>query len=310
MKAVILAAGKGFRLRPATEYIPKPLLPIANRPTLEYAFDRIRELGIKEVCIVVGENSAPIQQALGNGEKFDLQLHYALQPEPKGLAHALSFAQTFVASAPFLLYLGDAIYTESLAPLKKRFEDTQCASLNMVKEVEDPTRFGVAELDGERIVRLVEKPRQPMSPYAMAGVYFFNPQIWQVLPDLPPSPRGEYEITDAIQRLIDRGETVLASRYEGEWFDTGTLDSFLECSRFLLNNGILVGKGATLRSHTGKHICIGDGAYVLCDFIEDSVVLPNAHVEVSGEIRHCLVGGIVKREGSIAGKILYGEKES
>lgn len=310
MKAVILAAGKGTRLLPVTEYIPKPLLPIANRPTLEYAFDRIRELGIYEVCIVVGENAPALQQALGDGNAFGLNLHYALQPEPKGLAHALSFAQPFLKTDPFLLYLGDAIYTESLLPLKQRFEETECANLSMVKEVEDPSRFGVAELQEERIVHLEEKPLHPRSRYAMAGIYFFNPQIWRVLPRLQPSPRGEYEITDAIQLLIEEGETVLAGRYEGEWFDTGTLPSFLECSRFLLNQGVLLGKEAILHARTGAHVCIGEGAYVSCEYLEDSVILPHARVEVRGEIRHCLIGGHVQREGSLSGKILYGEKES
>ncbi len=309
MKAVILAAGKGTRLRPVTEHIPKPLLPIANRPTIEYAFDRIRELGIQEVCIVVGENAATLQQALGEGKAYGLKLHYARQPEPKGLAHALSFAQPFVKSDPFLLYLGDAVYTTSLAPLKQRFEEAECANLNMVKEVEDPTRFGVAELQGERIVRLEEKPAQPRSRYAMAGVYFFKSQIWEVLPDLQPSARGEYEITDAIQHLIHKGEVVLAGIYRGEWFDTGTLDSFLQCSRFLLNEGILIGKSATLQAKAGKHICVGDEASVHCDFIEDSVILPGAYVEVTGEIRHCLIGGHVQKEGSITNAILYGERE-
>jgi glucose-1-phosphate thymidylyltransferase len=296
MKGVILAAGKGTRLYPITRHIAKPLLPIANRLTLHYAFDRLKEMGIEDICLVVGENQGQMMDALGNGESLGVRLSYVVQTEPKGLAHAVSFAQDFVGDDSFCLYLGDAMYSQSLAPFAARFRESGCANLNLVKWVQDPSRFGVANLDGERIVKLVEKPREPESNYAMAGMYFFGPQIWSVLPDLQPSGRGEYEITDAIQMLIDRGQTVLAGVYEGDWFDTGTLESFLETTSHLIGKGKLVATDAHVMAAVGHGVVIGEGAHVSCDIIEESVVLPGARVRVKGHVRRCILAGDVTSE--------------
>jgi glucose-1-phosphate thymidylyltransferase len=307
LKGVILAAGKGTRLYPVTHHIPKPLLPIANRPTLHYAFDRLKEIGISEICVVVGENEPQMREALGDGSAFGIRLSYVRQTEPKGLAHAVGFAREFVGDDPFVLYLGDAIYGRGFEDHVRRFLESGCANLNIVKPVEDPSRFGVANVDGDRIVKLVEKPKQPESNLAMAGMYFFRPAIWSVLPDLEPSARGEYEITDAIQILIDRGETVLAGVYEGEWFDTGTLDSFLETSRFLTGGTNRIGEGSEVRGNLGEGVVVGEGAQVECVSIEDAVVLPGAVVRIAGRIRHALFGGSVSVDGDVEGEIHYGE---
>jgi glucose-1-phosphate thymidylyltransferase len=305
MKGVILAAGKGTRLYPITRHIAKPLLPIANRPTLHYAFDRLKEMGVHDICLVTGENEAAMVAALGDGSAFGITLSYVRQTEPKGLAHALGFAQEFVGDSPFCLYLGDAMYSESLAPFANRFISSGCANLNLVKWVEDPNRFGVANLDGERIVKLVEKPTDPESNYAMAGLYFFTSAIWSVLPGLRPSARGEFEITDAIQLLIDRGDTVLAGIYEGQWFDTGTLDSFLETSAYLTGKGKLVAPDAHVSAAVGHCVVIGSGSHVSCDVIEDSVVMPGAQVRVGGRIRRCILAGQVHSEEDLEDQIRW-----
>jgi len=307
MKGVILAAGKGSRLYPVTHIIPKPLLPLANRMTLAYAFEKLKEMGVHEICVVVGENENAMKSALGDGSSFGVSLSYVRQPEPKGLAHAVSFTKDFVAGDSFVLYLGDAIYSDGFVELKKRFEDSGCANLNLVKPVPDPERFGVANVEGDRIVKLVEKPKQPESNLAMAGLYFFGPQIWEILPDLQPSGRGEYEITDAIQMLIDRGNTVLAGLYEGDWFDTGTLDSFLETSAYLSNNGPLVAESAQVSGTVGDKVVVGEGATVECDSIEDSVILPGAKVKVAGSIKHSVLAGEVVLDGGVEGVILHGD---
>jgi len=306
LKGVILAAGKGTRLYPVTHHIPKPILPLANRPTIYYAFDRLKEVGIEDVCVVVGETEGAMRAALGDGSEFDLRLTYVRQTDPHGLAHAVGFAEGFVGGDDFVLYLGDAIYSEGFGAFAKRFKESGCANLNIVKAVEDPSRFGVANVEGERIVKLVEKPKVPESNLAMAGMYFFGPSIWKVLPDLKPSARGEYEITDAIQMLIDRGETVLAGVYEGVWFDTGTLDSFLETSRFLTGGKSMVGD-ATVEGKVAAAAVVGDGAQVACTLISDSVILPGARVMVQGSIRHSVLGGNVAVNGDIEGQILFGE---
>lgn len=293
MKGVVLAAGKGTRLYPVTKAVAKPLLPLANRVTMEYAFDQFRDCGITDVCIVVGENEAELRSALGDGSQFGLRLGYAKQLEPLGLANAVQCAQSFVGDDSFMLYLGDAIYGRSLKPFVDQFERSKAANLNLVKWVEDPRRFGVANLDGDRITKLVEKPQDPESNYAMAGMYVFGPQLWSVLPGLKPSARGEYEITDAIQLMIDRGETVVAGIYEGEWFDTGTLPSFLETSRFLTKGKSLIDPSSKVEGEIGDAVVVGANAQVRCKSIENSVVLPGANVVVDGVIEGCLVGGEV-----------------
>lgn len=307
MKGVILAAGKGSRLYPVTYITPKPLLPLANRTTMFYAFDRLKEMGVTDICIVVGENEPIMRETLGDGSEQGVNLSYVRQVEPHGLAHAVGFAKEFVAGDPFVLYLGDGIYGESFANHARRFQESGAANLNIVKPVEDPARFGVANTEGERIVKLVEKPKVPESNLAMAGVYFFGPQLWEVLPDLKPSARGEYEITDAIQMLIDGGETVLAGVYDAIWFDTGTLDSFLETSSFLIGGGRQVAEDAKVEGEVGANVVIGPGAEVTCDSIEDSVVLPGAKVQVKGAIRHSLLGGTVTSDSSLENAILHGD---
>lgn len=309
MKGVILAAGKGTRLYPVTKAVPKPLLPIANKMTLAYAFDQLKECGVTEVAVVVGENEPAMREALGNGSAFGLDLAFVRQPDPKGLAHAVGFAQDFVAGDDFVLYLGDAIYSEPLAPFVQMFRDRGCANLNLVKEVDDPRRFGVANVDGDRIVKLVEKPPVPESNLAMAGMYVFGPQIWDVLPDLQPSARGEYEITDAIQTLVDQGQEVLAGVYKGDWFDTGTLPSFLETSRFLTKNGRLVASDAVVQGDAAEHVVVGAGARVTCGTIRDSVVLPGADIQVKGDIVGCLLGGVVASDAPLSNVVKYGDLE-
>ena len=306
MKGVILAAGKGSRLFPLTHRIAKPLLPLANRPTLHYAFDKLREIDITDVCIVVGENEAQMREALRDGSELGMQLSYARQLEPKGLAHAVSFAKDYVDGDDFALLLGDSIFESSFVPLRKRFDEAKPANLNLVMQVEDPRRFGVANLDGERILKLVEKPEVPESNFAMAGVYFFDKTIWSVLPNLKPSARGEFEITDAIQLLIDEGHTVMASELKGAWFDTGTLDSFLECNGWLIENGVKIGNGAIVQGAVGANVVVGDGALVTCSSISDTVVLPKARVECNGNISHSIIAGTISTENDIINLILDG----
>lgn len=305
MKGVILAAGKGTRLYPVTRHIPKPLIPMANRMTLEYAFDQLKQCDITHICIVAGENRELLQSALGDGSRFGVRLTYVVQDNPKGLAHAVGCAQEFVGGDDFLLYLGDAVYSEPFNKHVQRFKESGCANLNLVKPVEDPRRFGVANVDGEKITKLVEKPQVPESNLAMAGMYIFGPQIWSVLPELKPSARGEFEITDAIQTMIEQGETVLAGVYEGSWFDTGTLDSFLETTSFLTGGHTLVGEGATVEGEIGEKVVIGEGSTVHCVKIEDSVVLPGSTVNIDGSVTHSILGGHVTSPSDLASVIRW-----
>jgi glucose-1-phosphate thymidylyltransferase len=307
MKGLVLAAGKGSRLYPVTHIIAKPLLPLANKPTLAYAFERLKEIDVYEIGLVVGDNEQSMREVLKDGSDFGVSLTYIRQPEPKGLAHAVSFAKDFIGDSNFVLYLGDAIYGSGFVELKNQFLDSGCSNLNLVKEVQDPSRFGVANVNGDKIVKLVEKPKLPESNLAMAGLYFFRSEIWNVLPKLQPSSRGEFEITDAIQLLIDEGNLVLAGRYEDEWFDTGTLDSFLETSSFLVNGSQVIGSDVVVEGHVGDHVVIGDGAFVRCNSISDSVILPGARVVSNGDIIHSIIGGSVESDRTIEAAILHGD---
>lgn len=307
MKGLVLAAGKGSRLYPVTHIIAKPLLPLANKPTLAYAFERLKEIDVCEIGLVVGDNEQSMREVLKDGSDFGVSLTYIRQPEPKGLAHAVSFAKDFIGDSNFVLYLGDAIYGSGFVELKNQFLDSGCSNLNLVKEVQDPSRFGVANVNGDKIVKLVEKPKVPESNLAMAGLYFFRSEIWNVLPKLQPSSRGEFEITDAIQLLIDEGNLVLAGRYEDEWFDTGTLDSFLETSSFLVNGSQVIGSDVVVEGHVGDHVVIGDGAFVRCNSISDSVILPGARVVSNGDIIHSIIGGSVESDRTIEAAILHGD---
>jgi glucose-1-phosphate thymidylyltransferase len=310
MKAVVLAAGKGSRLYPITRHIAKPLLPLAGRPTLHYVFDRLIEIDSTDICLVVGENRTEMESALHDGSGLGISISYVTQSEPKGLAHALRCAEEFVSGDDFVMYLGDGIYGSSLKPFADRFIETGCNNLNLVKAVEDPSRFGVANTHGERIVKLVEKPKVPESNLAMQGVYFFDSMIWDVLPDLQPSARGEYEITDAIQLLIDRGGDVRAGVYEGAWFDTGTLDSFLETSAWLMNSGVQAADGASVSGELGAAVSVGDNATVQCAQIVDSAILPGAHVVCSGRIEHSLLSGDVNADTDLIGVIAFGAERA
>jgi len=306
MKGVILAAGKGTRLYPVTHHIAKPLLPIANRMTLEYAFDRLKEMGVTDIAIVVGENEPQMRATLGDGSAFGVHLTYVRQLEPKGLAHAVGFAKDFVAGDSFVMYLGDAIYSHDFAEAAAKFRAGGLDQMTVLKPVEDPRRFGVANVDGDRIVKLVEKPAVPESNLAIAGLYFFGPKLWDVLPDLQPSARGEYEITDAIQLMVDRGFNVRGYVYDHTWFDTGTLDSFLETTAFLIEGSQRIDPTAQVNAEVGANVVIGANAVVQAKRIEDAVILPGAHVQSTGTIRHSVVGGQVTG-GDITDTIRYGD---
>lgn len=310
MKGVILAAGKGSRLFPVTHHIAKPLLPMANRMTMEYAFDSLKEMGVTDICIVVGENEPEMRKALGDGSAFGVRLDFARQPEPLGLAHAVSFTKDFVGGDSFVLYLGDAIYGAGFADHAAKFRDSGCANLNIVKPVEDPRRFGVATVEGDKIVRLVEKPANPESNLAMAGMYFFGPELWSVLPDLQPSGRGEYEITDAIQLMIDRGMDVRAGVYDNIWFDTGTLDSYLETTEFLTGGQNKIDASAVVEAELGEKVVIGARASVRAGTLSNCVVLPGAKVNVSGNVQDSILGGEVTADGDLNRTIRWGGESS
>jgi glucose-1-phosphate thymidylyltransferase len=325
MKALILAGGKGTRLRPITFSMAKQLVPVANKPVLFYGLEAIANAGIREVGMIVGDAAAEIERAVGDGSRWGVQVTYIPQPEPLGLAHAVLTAEPYLQDEPFLMYLGDNLVTSSIQPLVEAFQQRQPNALILLAEVPNPQEFGVAELQGERVVRLIEKPKHPPSNLALVGVYLFDKHIFEAARAIKPSWRGELEITDAIQYLIDHGYTVESQQITGWWKDTGSLDALLEANRLVLEDlspsqqgaldettlygRVAIGAGSTLRRCTvrgpaiigancrledcyiGAFTSIGDGVRLVSCEIEYSIVLEGSCVEsVETRIEGSLLG--------------------
>jgi glucose-1-phosphate thymidylyltransferase len=341
VKALVLAGGAGTRLRPITHTRAKQLVPVANKPILFYCLESVAAAGIKEVGVVVGETAAEVRAAVGDGSRWGLAVTYLPQEAPLGLAHCMRLARDFLGDDDVVMYLGDNLLQQDLAALVERFEADKVAARTptltttplappaaqiLLAHVEDPHRFGVAELDRDgRVVRLVEKPADPPSDLALVGVYLFDPRIHDAVAAITPSARGELEITDAIQWLIDRGEPVSSTILEGWWIDTGKLTPLLEANRLLLegidrridgevddtsqiDGRVRLEAGARLeRAHVRGPVVIGPGTVVVDSFvgpftaigsdcrierseIEHSVVLDSCRVVDAGRIEDSLLG--------------------
>jgi glucose-1-phosphate thymidylyltransferase len=235
LKGLILSGGAGTRLRPITHTSAKQLVPVANKPVLFYGIEALVEAGVKEIGIIIApETGEEIRDAAGDGSRFGAEITYIVQDKPAGLAHAVLTAEEFIDGSPFVMYLGDNLLADGLRGLVASFRESEPDALILLTPVSDPSSYGVAELDGERIVRLVEKPKDPPSNLALVGVYLFGPPIFDAARSLEPSWRGEYEITEAIQKLIEDGLTVQSEVVGGWWKDTGQLADMLEANRLVL----------------------------------------------------------------------------
>jgi glucose-1-phosphate thymidylyltransferase len=235
MKGLILSGGRGTRLRPLTYTSAKQLVPVANKPVLFYGLEAMADAGIREVGIVVGETGAEIRAAVGDGARWGLEVTYIQQDAPRGLAHAVLVSEGFIGSEPFVMYLGDNLLNKGIRPFVERFAASRPAAQILLTPVADPQMFGVAELSDGKVIRLVEKPKDPRSNLALVGVYMFGPAIFDSVKRIRPSARNELEITDAIQDLIDCGLEVHPQIVDGWWKDTGKLEDMLEANRLILD---------------------------------------------------------------------------
>jgi len=237
MKALVLSGGSGSRLRPITHTSPKQLVPVANKPVLFYGLEAIRDAGIASVGIVVGDTAPSIQAAVGDGSAFGLDVTYIRQDAPRGLAHAVLIAREFLGDDDFVMYLGDNFIVGGITALVDEFRSGRPDGQIMLTQVPDPRQFGVAELDASgEVIGLEEKPRQPKGDLALVGVYIFTPAIHEAVVQLEPSWRGELEITEAIQWLIDNGRKVRSTTITGYWKDTGNVADMLEVNRMVLES--------------------------------------------------------------------------
>ena len=236
MKALILSGGEGTRLRPITHTVAKQLIPVANKPILFYGIEAIREAGIRDVGIVVGDTYEEIKAAVGKGEKWGINVAYIRQQAPLGLAHAVKIAQGYLEEESFVMYLGDNIVRQGIKSLVDEFREKRPNSQILLAHVPNPQQFGVAELEGDKVVRLEEKPKNPKSDLALVGVYMFDHHVFEAVNSIRPSWRNELEITDAIQYLIDGDYEVHSHIVSGWWKDTGKREDLLEANRIMLDD--------------------------------------------------------------------------
>jgi len=261
LKGLILSGGKGTRLRPITYTSAKQLLPVANKPVLFYGIEAMAAAGIREVGIIIApETGDEIRAAAGDGSRFGVSVTYIEQEAPLGLAHAVLVSEPFLGSDPFCMYLGDNLIRERLEPLVTRFRDEKPNCQILLAAVPDPTQFGVAVLKDGQVVRLVEKPKEPPSNLGLVGVYMFDATVFKAVKAIKPSARGELEITDAIQWLIDQGYVVRPHVIEGWWKDTGKLEDMLEANRIILDTLLPRTDGTVVDSEIVGRVVIEAGA--------------------------------------------------
>lgn len=332
MKGIILSGGKGTRLRPLSYTNAKQLIPLANKPVLFYAIEQAVEAGIRDLGIIVGDTKAQIKEAVGDGSRWGINVTYIEQDTPRGLAHAVKVAQPFLGRDRFLMMLGDNFTEESIVPFVKRFgegEDLSC--FLFLKQVPDPEKSGVVELRDGRIVRLVEKPKIPPTNLVATGIYLFDHHVFTAIDRLKPSWRGELEITETIQNLIDDGHNVGYHELEGWWIDTGKSDDIILANRLALSRLHGCMDESCLHGETDvsglveiaptAHIensvvrgpaIIGDNTRVVDSYvgpftsIYHDVLIRNSEIENSVVLEHCEILDVSRRiESSLIGRHAY-----
>jgi glucose-1-phosphate thymidylyltransferase len=300
-------------LRPITHTSAKQLVPIANKPILFYGIEAIRDAGIKDIAIIVGDTAEEVKGAVGDGSRFGVRVHYIRQEAPLGLAHAVKISRDYMGDDPFVMYLGDNLLSGGIRGFVEEFTKGKYDAQILLTRVKNPSEFGVAELKGDRVVGLEEKPKMPKSDYALVGVYMFTPSIFTATEKIKPSWRNELEITDAIQYLIEHDYHVQSHIVEGWWKDTGKLEDMLDANRMvltgmatrvemkqledsefhghvhldddvevkrsILRGPIIIGKGSKIvDAYIGPFTSIGPGSRIEKSEVENSIILENCSI--------------------------------
>ncbi len=280
MKGLILSGGRGTRLRPLTFTQAKQLVPVANKPVLFYGIEALCDAGIDEIGIVVGDTHKEIRAAVGDGSRWGARFTFIEQEAPLGLAHAVKISRDFLGDDAFVMYLGDNILKSGIKSLVEEFGAERPNALILLTEVPNPHMFGVAELEGGRVVNLVEKPKNPPSNLALVGVYMFDSHIFEAVDAIEPSWRNELEITDAIQHLVTSGFEVRSHLVKGWWKDTGKLEDILEANRLILegSQGRIAGE-VDAASQIHGQVILEEGAVVRASIIRGPAVI-GSHTEI------------------------------
>jgi len=320
LKGIILHGGHGTRLRPLTHTGPKQLLPIANKPMSQYALEDLKKAGVKEIGIIIGDvYPEKVKEYYGDGDRFGVKISYIYQDQPKGISHAIRLCKEFVGDEKFIVYLGDNVLRKDLTDYTKKFESSGSDAMILLCEVEEPQRFGIAELDKEnpgKIKKIMEKPKNPPSNLAVIGIYFLTPKIFDIIDNLKPSWRGELEITDALDLLMNQGNKIDYDTVTGWWKDTGTpediihanqlvLDSIGTENQFLIDSNaqikdkIVIGKDSTISRDSfvtgpviigknckigpsvriGPYVSIGDNCKLQRCEIQDSIIMEDCNID-------------------------------
>ena len=300
MKGIILHGGHGTRLRPLTHTGPKQLLPIANKPMSQYCLDTIAETGITEIAIIVGGIGAnKVREFYGDGSNFGVKITYIEQDEPRGIAHAIRLCKEFVNNEKFLVFLGDNIIQKSINNFAETFKNSNYDATVLLCEVDNPSRFGIADVENEKIIKITEKPKDPKSNLAVTGIYFLTPKIFEIIDELKPSWRNELEITDALDELLKQNNNISYEKITDYWKDTGTPDDILHANGEIINkhpkfknqhitdnslnvknlkiiDNVILGKNCEFGSNVTIQgpVIIGNN----CKILEKSTIGPNASI--------------------------------
>jgi glucose-1-phosphate thymidylyltransferase len=305
MKGIILHGGHGTRLRPLTHTGPKQLLPIANKPMSQYCVESIKNAGINEIAIIIGGiGSDKVKEYYGTGENLGVKFTYILQDYPKGIAHAIQLCEKFVNNEKFLVFLGDNIIQKDIKYLRNKFEEGDSDASILLCEVDNPSRFGIADVKDEQILKIMEKPKEPPTNLAVTGIYFLTPKIFDIIKELKPSWRNELEITDALQMLLEKGNKITYDTITDYWKDTGTPEDIINANKEILKNldssfdgkkeenvaidgNVIVGKGTIIKKNCQiiGPVIIGEN----CIFEENSIIGPNASIGKNSKIAKAVI---------------------
>ena len=336
MKGIILHGGHGTRLRPLTHTGPKQLLPIANKPMSEYCVEAIRDCGITDIAIIIGGiGSKKVKEYYGDGSKFNVKISYVEQDEPKGIAHAIMLCKEFVNNEKFLVFLGDNIIQKSIKDFVENFKNSDYDATVLLCKVDNPSSFGIADIKDEKIIKITEKPKEPISNLAVTGIYLLDPVIFEIIDNLKPSWRNELEITDALDNLLRKNNNISYEKITDYWKDTGTPQDILHANGEIISkhpdfvrrhgsNKVIIGKNCKIgtdvkieepviignnceiiaNSSIGPNVSVGDNSIISVTSLENSIIMDNCKVNSFVKIKD----SIIASKSEIKGNLLSDDK--